>query len=71
MKDFLGVAFLFGGYVGSALLLAWLSGMPIERALTFITLFAVSQVRWFSRDESPIDDFPRPKRSFMSRVRGD
>jgi hypothetical protein len=71
VKDFLGVAFLFGGYVGSALLLAWLSDMPLERALTFITLFAISQVRWFSRDESPLDEPLRPKRSFMSRVRDD
>lgn len=70
MKDALGVALLFGGYVGSALLIAWLGDMQIERALLFVTLFAVSQIRWFNRDESPLDRPTRPKQSFMERVRG-
>lgn len=70
MKDAIGVALLFGGYVGSALFIAWLSEMPIERALLFITLFAVSQIRWFSRDESPLQS-TRPKQSLMARFRGE
>lgn len=70
MKDSLGVTFLFCGYLGAAFAMAWLGNMPLERALSFITLFAVSQIRWFNRDESPLSQ-PRPKQSFMSRVRGE
>lgn len=54
MKNALGVGSLFGGYVFLALLLAWLVNMPLERALMFVTLFAVAQARWFQRDESPV-----------------
>ena len=71
MKDFLGVAFLFAGYAGSALLLAWLGNMPLDRALLFFVLYAVAQVRWFQEDRSPLPGMPRRKRSFMQMVRGE
>jgi hypothetical protein len=70
VKDFIGVALLFGGYTGTALLLAYLGDMPIERALLFIGLFVLSQLRWFSRDESPLTT-ARPKRSLMAMFRGE
>lgn len=71
MKDFIGVSFLFCGYVAGALLLAFLSGMSLDRALMFVMLYAASQVRWFGRDESPLAPGVRAKQSFMSRVRGE
>lgn len=71
MKDFIGVGLLFAGYVGTALLVAFLGSMSLERALMFVVLFAVSQVRWFSRDESPLPKASVPKQSFMSRIRGE
>lgn len=71
MKDGLGVTLLYGGYVITAIVLAWLGDMSLDRALLYITLFVCAQNRWFGRDESPIGEPPRPKRSFMSRVRGD
>lgn len=54
LQNWLGATMLFIGYLGTAWLITKVSGYTFDRALSIITLVAVSQVRWFSKDESPI-----------------